>query len=236
MKKKIIIISSIVVGVILIGVLLFFLLKDSGNQGELPSSFKLINTKTERVCKDAESCPIEDGSVFADISFETSDPKLKNAIDDINKETWEHYNDMITSSMNDPFCSDAKDIFKYSYRVLNRYYFYSNDKYISVGVGRTKTRVCNNVNSGIQVKPVIYDKASKTILTQKEFRDALGVTNDMVYKVINDNIDLLNSVESFTINKKSEYDYVLFYNTLGELTISFYLDNYDDYLVAQIIV
>lgn len=236
MKKKIIIISSIVVGVILIGLLLFFLLRDGGNNGELPSSFELTNTKEEHACKDDNNCPVESKSIFADISFETSDPKLKNAIDDINKETWKYHSDMVNSNMNDPFCADTKDLFNYSYSVVNRYYFYSNEKYISVGVGRTATKVCNGVSTGIQVKPVIYDKASKTILTQKEFRDALGVTNDMVYKVINDNIDMLNAIESFTINKKDDYDYVLFYNTLGELTISYYLDNYGTYLVAQIIV
>lgn len=235
MKKKLIIIGSIVTGVILLGLLLFFLLKDS-ESGTKPSQFELKNVEKIDVCINSNECIIENTSVFADISFDTDIKELKEAIDEINKETQEYKNKMLKSDFSNSLCDEHDDNFKYSYRVLNQYYFYSNEKYISVAVGRNSFNTCSFATAGIKMKPAIYDKESKKMLSQKEFKDSLGVTDGMVYKVIDDNIDMLNQYDNNAINKKSEYDYTLFYNTLGELTIYYYLDAYQNYFVAKMIV
>lgn len=235
MKKKLIIIGSIVVGVIILGFLLFFLLRDD-NSGSKPSQFKLKDIEKIDICKDADKCIIENTSVFANIYFDTDIQELKEAIDEMNNETKKYKEKMTTSNFNSLLCDGHDENFKYSYRILNQYYFYSNDKYISVSVGRNELNTCTLASKGIKMKPAIYDKVSNKMLTQNEFKMSLGITDEMVYKIINDNIDILNQYEINKINKKKDYDYVLFYNTLGELTISYYLDAYQNYLVAKMIV
>lgn len=235
MKKKLLVIGSIVIAIIVIGIILFFLLNDNSG-GVKPSKFRLDNLEKIGMCKEVKDCPISDESVFADISFDTDIKVLNDAINDINEDTKNYKEKMLKSNFNSSLCEGYDENYLYRLKVSSQYNFYSNDKYISVAVVRNTLDVCTYVTSGIKPKLAIYDKVNNKMLNQKEFKQSLGVTDEMVYKIINDNIDMLNEAENNNINKKKEYDYVLFYNTLGELTIGYYLDAYQNYLVAKMIV
>ena len=236
MKKKLIIIGSIVLGVIILGLILFFLLKDNTNIGVKPSQFELIDVEKISMCKEGTQCPISNPSVFGNISFDTDITELKDAIADMNDETQKYKDKVLKSNFNSSMCEGHDENYKYSLSVSSMYDYYSNDKYISVSIIRNTFNICSSVTAGVEPKIAIYDKVNNKMLKQKEFKQSLGVTDEMVYKIINDNIDMLNEVENNNINNKKEYDYVLFYNTLGELTIGYYLDAYQNYLVAKLIV
>lgn len=236
MKKNIPIIIVIVLAVLLIGVGVILTTNNDTKKSTPPTAenYKLEEYGTITTCYN-EDCSAFAGDNYAKITYDYDSKKLQDAIDKINKETEENYSEAKNSTTNDSSCELIKDYNENSIRYSNQYNVYTNDKVVSIAVSRTKINVCTNEYNPRQTEVYIYDFINDKILTLEETMNLLDITYNDIHEDIYATNKELSQLEKVEITTKDKYDdVVLYYNSVGTLFASYYIEELNVYYSASI--
>lgn len=234
-KKKIVfaIAISILIVIAIVVALLFNLNKKSTDT----SFFDYPETERKSIenCKSEENCDIWNIDYYDKLVLEKKYDVLEEKIDKINKDTEEYYNMVKKSDVNSSKCSNVKDMYNYSKRVVSNYANYENKKYLSVSVGRILYDLCEGTMEPKQIEVYIYDKNDKKIISQDEFKTKEKISDDDIYAAIKKTIKIIKNDIPEGIKLEDKYDdTVLFLDNEGNISVSFYVKVANAYYTATV--
>lgn len=237
MKSKIFSIILIVLGIGLITVGIF----TNNRQPELKNAPKGINGYTVKeknvikTCYDPE-CQSEKTDLYADISYKYDSKVLQNAIKILNKNTTNFYKVASESTMEDPNCSpEIRAVNKNSIRFSNDYNTYSDGKVITLNIKRTKTNICTREVESMQSENYVYDIENDKMLNIEETMQKLQISKEELNNAIKKSNETLSRITGKQIATKDNYtDIKIYYNTKGQLYVSYYVDETKEYISALI--
>lgn len=158
---------------------------------------------------------------------------LNEKVKQINQETKKYYNMANESNTNTPQCASVKELFHHEYRVNSVYFNYENDNYASIAVQRNIINLCTDTYERKKLEWYLYDKNSKQLLTQEQFKETEKITDSAITLVINNTIQQINKDESTNIQPKMQYeDIILFYDYQGNVLVSFFVEELNTYADA----
>jgi len=214
MKKKILIIIAIIsVCLIVLGIIVFNF-SNNGEPYELKEKYRIQNCKSD-------TCPIASDMIFAQMKYNTDISEIKEVVNKVNDDTNKFYKQVINSKMNDKRCNLARGLYKYSESVVSDYNSYTNDGYITFAVKRTVINVCTNETNDLQVKSYIYDRNKKKFISSDILMDQLNISFEQIQVSILGNNYILHKTSKMDFESAIK-DYVLYYDTVGNLIASYY--------------
>lgn len=229
MKKSVVIILLIFSIICILGGLMFI------NTDKDDIKVEVSNSKIVNACIDENNCP-PNGVVSYDFISYYSGTEMDEVIENINKDTQKFYLEAKNSKMDDSSCLDVSDIYKNSIQTISEFSHYENKDFLSFEISRTKYNLCTNNSVSSQVESYIYSISSKKILTQEEFKKEINIKNKDINKAIKVTLDELNMSlgTNYSFDQIDMKDTVLFYNSLGELLVSFKCPGKDYYYSAVV--
>lgn len=232
-KTLIIIISGLIV---VITVLLYiFVFQNRNNNVTGENEYKPGTVKEQKLlqpCKDTSDCMFGERYIYAHLKFDTGIAQIDDVVKKINEKEDELYTLTVNSTLDNDDCKNVKSNLNFSHYYGAEYYTYESDKYVSIGVTYTSLDLCLNKYTGKQATAYIYDKTSKKMLTQEEFKNKIKLSDEAIYELIKNNLEFLNNNGSnYKIQDKYK-DVVVFFSEDGNLYISFYQSDIDNYLIT----
>ena len=165
--------------------------------------------------------------------------EINKIVDKINKDTDKYYKMIKNSNLNAKECETVKDKYNYRKRIDTDYNSYTNKDYITISVKRIITDVCTNKVQDQQVESYIFDRKQNKMLSQKEFRNKIKLTNKQIDIIIKGNDNYLKLRRGLKLSPENAYrngkrDIKLFYNTAGDLLLSYYQSETDSYYTVLV--
>lgn len=231
-KKKVLIITISVLVIILALVLIFIFNKKSSNDQffDYPESER----KSIENCK-AEGCDIWNTDNYDKLVLDKKYDVLKEKIDKINNDTEKYYQMVKKSNTNSDSCSKVKDMYNHRKRVVSHYTNYENKKYLSISVGRIIYDLCEDTIEPKQEETYIYDKKSKKILSQEEFKAKENISDKEIYNAIKKMVKIIKDDVPEGIKLQEKYDdTMLLYGTEGDICVSFYVKEANAYYTGTV--
>lgn len=215
MKKRILILITLLFIILFLIVAVFISVAQDSDVYELHETDRL------NLCK-SNNCQYLNTMIFADMEYNDDIAVIKETVDKINKDTNKYYKQVINSSFDDKACKKVENKFNYSKGVFSDYNSYTNEDYITFAVKRTLINVCTDEVTDLQVESYVYDRKTNKMLTQEEFKSKFYFMDEKIKVAISmsnqslDEDDQMDSLDS-AIN-----DAVLYYDTVGNLFVSYY--------------
>lgn len=203
---------------------------------ELPTikNYGLEETKKIVTCYSPD-CKNSIEDIYANMSYDYESDLLQEKIRKINQDTADYYNLVINSTTEEKTCSSIRNYNKHSLRVSNHYHSYTTDQLISISVKRSKINICTDDVEAYQTEAYIYDIAEDKLLSVEETMKTLGITQkDIMEAIENTNKAFAESTGKTIVTKEHYDDIALFYNTVGKLYVSYFIDEINDYYSAPI--
>lgn len=231
-QKKYIIVGLLILLIMLIFALLFSLHKDRENDFfDYPDD----STKIIENCRSKDNCDTKNIDSYYKLVLKKSYDGLNEKVDKINADTDKYYKMVKESNTDSPNCSNVKDIYNHSKRVISNYTNYENKKYLSISVGRIIYDLCDNEEEVVQEDAYIYDKRAKRVLSQDEFRKKENITDEEIHDAIKREVKVIEMDFDKKIElKNKDNDIVFLYNVDGSICISFYVEEVDAYYIAMV--
>jgi len=212
-KRTLIIITIVIVALITLGIIIF----NSSNNSEpyeLKEKYRIENCKND-------VCPITSDMIFAEMKYKSNIAEIKEIVNKINDDTNKYYKQVINSNMDDKSCSLVRGLYKYSKSIVSDYNSYTNDDFITFAVKRTVIDVCTNKTQDLQVQSYIYDRKKREIITQDMFKERLKISFEQIQVSILGNNYILHKNSKMDIGGAIN-DSILYYDTVGNLIVSYY--------------
>ncbi len=232
-KKNKIIIISLVFLVILAGILIFIFSRN--NTSKQFFDYPETERKSIENCKVEEECDIWNIDYYDKLVLDKKYDVLEEKISKINNDTEKYYEMVKKSDTKSDNCSKVKDMYNHSKRVVSNYTNYENSKYVSVSVKRIIYDLCEENLEAKQEETYIYDKNSKKIISQDEFKKKEKITDDEVYEAIKKTVKIIKDDVPEGIKLEEKYDdLVLLYGTDGDIYVSFYVKEANAYYTGTV--
>lgn len=233
MKKNIVPIVLIVIGIILMGFGIFtvFLTPEKKEYPKKIEGYDVKEFDTLETCLD-ENCEYKQTDLYADISFDYDSDVLQNAIKKLNESTKKYYNMAKNSTVDTTTCV-TPSANQNSIRISSDYNVYSDGKVITLNIKRTQLNICTNETESYQSENYVYNLETDKMLNLKETMEKLNITNKDINEAIKNSNDSLSQAYQVPINTKDNYaDIKIYYNTAGDLYVSYYVDELNEYMSA----
>ena len=141
--------------------------------------------KKVEICSKLEGCHAMPEAYYLAISYDTNDENINDIIAKINNTTNNYYQKTLQSKIQkDEMCNGVIDIYNYGYYAYVEIIRYINERYIILGTKTTEYNSCKLETISNQSDITIYDKNSKKIITQDEYRQYYGITDEIILKSI----------------------------------------------------
>lgn len=234
MKNKIFPIILIAIGISLIVIGLISTNKIL-NKAKVPKKlegYDIKETSTLTTCID-ENCEYKMEDLYADISYDYDSDILQKAIKELNENTQKYYKIANESTIDASCQATIPTANKNSIRIKSDYNTYSDGKVITLNIKRTKINICTNEKESFQSENYVYDIEDDKMLTLEETKDKLNITNQDIHTAIkNANDNFVVEYNTPIITKEEYADIKIYYNTAGDLYVSYYVDELNEYMQA----
>lgn len=234
MKKKIfpIVLMVIGIGLIALGLISTNKILDKTKKPKKLEGYDIKETSTLTTCID-ENCEYKMEDLYADISYDYDSDTLQKAIKELNENTQKYYKIAKESTIDASCQATNPSANQNSLRIKSDYNTYSDGKVITLNIKRTKINICTNEKESFQSENYVYDIEDDKMLSLEETKTKLNITNQDIHTAIksaNENFALEYNI---TITTREEYtDIKIYYNTAGDLYLSYYVDELKEYMQA----
>ena len=204
------------------------------------NNFKISEELQIDVCKDKNNCPTLAEKKFEILSFDYNNDKLQAVINEINKKTKEEYEAMLASNLLDASCASLSSVLNHSLVYNDDIGLYEDENYVSIAVQHFKTNLCTEEVVEEVPQVYIFSKKDNEFISQKQFREQLGINNEFLIDAIKKNVKKENKEMKYNYAIENALDTEidklnLFYNSSGDLLV-YYLQKEDNsYHVAEVV-
>ena len=189
------------------------------------------------ICKDSYYCKIPFTVYYNTIRYDTKNKEVLKIVDEINQQITKDYQKTMKSKLDSKVeCDGVKGVYQYQYAVDLIYHVYTDQDYVMLGLTRTEYDACKNKVTSHPSDVKIFDKKTNKILSQKEFKNQIQVTDEMIHTALDDFVkEMKENGEMDVANPTIDYaNVVLFYDGGLGLQASFKIKELNDYYIASI--
>lgn len=232
--KKVIFIILVIIGILLISFGAYYLINN--NKKDIPKKldgYDIVDFATIDTCLD-EACENKITDYYSDISYDYDSQVLQDAIKKLNKKTKEYY-ELANSSTRDAECLISPSVNTKGTRISSNYSVYSDGKIITLNIQRTKYNICNNDSESYKPENYVYDTESDKMLSFEEAKEKFSVSDNDILEAIKKTNEVFGSDINMQIETKEKYtDLSFYYNTIGDLLVSYPVPELNGYASALI--
>lgn len=234
MRVKIVSIILIIIslGLIVLGLIGFDSSSETRDFPKELEGYDIGDFATLSTCID-ESCQYKETDLYSNMLYDYDSEVLQNAIEKLNQNTSKYYQ-IAKDSVIDASCSASQPtVNQHSIRVVSKYNAYSDGRVITLNIKRTKINVCTNETESYQSENYVYDMKRDKLLTLDETKEILKLTNEDIGLAIekaNKNFETMYNVSIST--DYNPQDIKIYYNTAGDLYVSYYVAELKTYMSA----
>ena len=237
MKRKIIIIITLILGIVLIRFGIKSFLGKNGNTNysneimrmDFASKIDFTNdSKKIVICKNKNNCTHAlNEEKYNTVKYDYNSKRFqKSVVNKYNNYVLDLYNETIKSTAYPGNCKKG-DMYNYYTVKLAEERFHENSRFISFTILPIEVDYCKLTKKSLKPKVFNYSKENDKLLSTSEFMSLLGLNEKKVYDVLTKYVDNYNEDHStnYTFDElvdSSEKNRDLFFNNNGELDISFY--------------
>lgn len=233
MKRKIML-FMIIAGLMLI-ILGVAIVNNNFDHVDYPSALDGYNINkfaTLSTCLD-ENCEYQSSDLYANLSYDYDSQVLQKAIKKLNDSTSSFYS-MANQSTLTPGCVAATSNQK-GIRISSDYNVYSDGNVATFNIKRIKTNICTQETESYQSENFVYDFEKDKLLTLPEVKEKLNITDEELLLAIKKSNDTLAMTYNIPIVTQDNYEDVkIYYNTAGDLYVSYYVEEMKEYVSALI--
>lgn len=228
MKKNIIIVGTILIicGIVLQITFYSQFKSKEKKKNTNDMSINLVDKKEISFCNEnKKECGMIDNE-FAMIRVNSEIPEVRDFVKKINTDTKKYQNAVSKSNTKDASCSKIKDKYEHSISVITNYNLYQDAEIISLAVNRIKKNLCTEEINTLPYEILIYDKKLKKKIEQSEILKRENITDESVFRRVQQEVDNINSIEDDKISMNDIYidgkiKYFFYYNNSGERTVAY---------------
>lgn len=235
MKNKILILLIIVaIALITSGLVLTLTAKDDKSEIMKKYTYSYENVRKVDVCNSVD-CSIVP-SEFPDLVYDTGNQAIQDVVNKINKETEKYYKQTKAYSTSDFKCKEVSNLYKYGNSVYTQFIIYESSKYTNITVYRIIDDLCTKNTLYTPMETYFYDKETKTMLSQKQLKEKFHITTKDIEDAISKNITSFNEITglNYQLDNIKERDYVVHFDSDGNLVVSYFLSDTKAYNTAII--
>lgn len=218
------IISSLLIffGITIFGIGVYFTFFTSPEVVDVLPKYE--NIPGTEVCYD-ENCFAKQKNYYR-LVYHTGIEKIDKVVKKINNDTLAYFHKFEDSTI----CDEMVNVYRYQYMMTTDYYVFSNDRFVSIAIQRSKVNLCNQKEKVKPMKVWIYDLVKKKFITNSEFRETLNISSKKIEKGVIKNMKMqheLSLLYDGDVDYQFNNDDRLYYDFDGNLYLSYY-DNYID--------
>lgn len=214
---------------VIIGIILCFQKEKSQNTNNQVPKIEM--------CRKNTPCDIE-AEKFPILSLKTSIKEAEEKIHQINQKTKECYEIVKSSTTNSSECTQVRNKYQHRIDIKTNYQLFQDDTVLSIAVTRTQKDLCTDIYETIPYDILIYDKEHKTVITQNEFIQKLGYTEEDIEQKILESLNNYSkeefqpSIDDILFDNKIKYN--LFYNKKGECIVAYQIKSDQTFYYEEI--
>ena len=209
-------------GLVALGIGVYFMFFSSNEVVTVEPKYKKISGTD--ICYN-ENCLVKQKNYYR-LVYHTNIEEIDKVVNMINRQTLNYFHKYENSTS----CDEMNSIYRYQYMMATDYYVFSNNRFMSIAIQRSKVNLCNQKEKVKPMKVWIYDLVKKKFITNSEFRETLNISSKKIEKGVIKNMKMqheLSLLYDGDVDYQFNNDDRLYYDFDGNLYLSYY-DNYID--------
>ncbi len=217
-------------GLVALGIGVYFMFFSSNEVVTVEPKYKKISGTD--ICYN-ENCLVKQKNYYR-LVYHTNIEEIDKVVNMINRQTLNYFHKYENSTS----CDEMNSIYRYQYMMATDYYVFSNNRFVSIAIQRSKVNLCNQKEKVKPMKVWIYDLVKKKFITNSEFRETLNISSKKIEKGVIKNMKMqheLSLLYDGDVDYQFNNDDRLYYDFDGNLYLSYYGNYIDSYGRALIL-
>lgn len=218
-------------GLVALGIGVYFMFFSSNEVVTVEPKYKKISGTD--ICYN-ENCLVKQKNYYR-LVYHTNIEEIDKVVNMINRQTLNYFHKYENSTS----CDEMNSIYRYQYMMATDYYVFSNNRFVSIAIQRSKVDLCDLSENTKPMQVWIYDLKWKKFIDNSEFKDVLNISSNKIKKSVIKNMKIQHELSllydgkvDYKINKNDS----LYYDSNGNLYMSYYdkyINSYGRALVLE---
>lgn len=173
---------------------------------------------------------------YSTLTYNTKVQEIQDFVSEINSDMKKYYEQAKKSDMNDSSCAEVKDFYQHSITYHFDVAIYETKELTNITASYVSTNLCTNTQESLPIKTFAYDKNSKKVLSQAEFKSKYNITDKKIENAIQSSLDSKNSFEqtNYSLQDTKSRDYIVYFDRDGVLVALYYLEPVQTYFAITL--